>query len=77
MSGEPVSLRTLNRFASGSRFSFRNHRKLRTVPNGDNPDNISRNSVKETVGRDNQLAMGKLRELRNLAAGFGELFEPP
>jgi hypothetical protein len=47
------------------------------VPNGDNPDNISRNPVKETVRRDNQLAMGKLRELWNLAAGFGELFEPP
>lgn len=50
-------------------------RYLRFVPDGDNPHGIRFHPVEEGMSHDNHFTEAQLRELRNHAAGVGEIAE--
>ena len=56
---------------------YRWNRDLRTMPDGDNPDDVSRDPVEEAIWGDEQLAMGQLGKFWNLATRFREVLQPP
>jgi hypothetical protein len=50
--------------------------KLRTMPHCNNPNNVGFDSIKKSIGRDNNLPVGKFWKFRYDSSRFRKVFKP-